>query len=89
MPISAKQLRRSQLRDACIYWLYIPAAVILGGKAADRLLTLPPLPPFGHWTAVLATVLVGLGVVLIQKATLDMKRYGAGTPTRRPPQSGW
>jgi protein-S-isoprenylcysteine O-methyltransferase Ste14 len=85
MPVSSRQLRRSQLRDALIYWIYIPAAVILGGKTADLLLNLPSLPSFRYLSAIAAAILIVSGVLLIQRTTRDLKRYGGGTPNPQAP----
>jgi protein-S-isoprenylcysteine O-methyltransferase Ste14 len=85
MPVSSKQLSRSQLRDALIYWIVIPSAVVLGGKTVDLLLVLPSILSFGRLPAIPAALLIGIGVVLIQRATFDLKHYGGGTPNPQAP----
>lgn len=84
MPLTASQLRRYQLQDALVYWLYIPAAVVGGGWLLDRLASLPPLPQSRVLT-VAACILIGLGVILIQLATRDLACYGDGTPNPKAP----
>jgi protein-S-isoprenylcysteine O-methyltransferase Ste14 len=84
MPLTAQQLRRYQIQDALVYWVYIPAAVLGGGWLLDRLASLPPLPPSRALT-VAAWVLIGLGVIIIQLATRDLARYGDGTPNPKAP----
>jgi protein-S-isoprenylcysteine O-methyltransferase Ste14 len=85
MTVSSKQLHRSQRRDALIYWIYIPSAVVLGGKTVDRLLDLPSIPSFGRLPVIPAAILIGIGVVLIQRASFDLKHYGGGTPNPQAP----
>lgn len=84
MPLTAPQLRRYQLQDALVYWLYIPAAVMGVGWLLDRLASLPPLHPSGVLT-VAAWTLLGLGIIIIQLATRDLSRYGDGTPNPKAP----
>lgn len=74
-----------QLRDAAFYWIAIPAAVIVSGKAADFLFGLPlfSLPPF---LAALAIILLPAGFILIWLSMQDLANAG-GTPNpRRPPK---
>ncbi len=85
MSSASQHIVRAQLRDALIYWLYLPAAVIGGGWGTDALLHLPPLPvPRGPLLGVVAVLLIA-GVGLIQRATADFKRLGDGTPNPQAP----
>ena len=84
MSISPHHLRRAMIRDALIYWLYIPAAVIGGGAVLDLLFGLRALPPY-RWLTYSAIILIAGGVILIQKATWDLKHYGNGTPNPMAP----
>jgi protein-S-isoprenylcysteine O-methyltransferase Ste14 len=85
MPPVQKHMFRARLRDALIFWLYIPAAVIGGGWGADFLLQLPsPAFPRRPVLGLAAVLLIG-GVLLIQKATLDFRRIGGGTPNPQDP----
>jgi len=78
---------RARLRDALIYWLYIPAAVIAGGKVVDLLLGLPGLP-WGRWWSAAAVALLAAGGWLIDRSTRDLQRLGGGTPNPRfPPRN--
>ncbi len=85
MTISSNQLRRSRLGSALVYWVFIPAAVVLGGKTTDLLLDLPPLSSLGYLPVILAIVLIGTGVFLIQRATIDLKHHGGGSPNPQAP----
>lgn len=86
MPIPPAKLRRVMIRDALTYWLYIPAAVIGGGKLTDLLLGFRRLPP-SQWVTAGALMLGVAGIILIQKATRDLQLYGNGTPNpMAPPQ---
>lgn len=84
MPLTAEQLRRYQIQDALIYWLYIPAAVMGGGWIVDWLARLPAIPP-SRWLTAAALLLLGAGVILIQLATRDLARHGGGTPNPKAP----
>ncbi len=77
---------KAQLRDGLKYWLYIPAAVILGGLAADRIFGLSSFSE--HMTVtVSAILLIMIGTVFIQRSTKDLAVYGDGTPNPlRPPK---
>jgi protein-S-isoprenylcysteine O-methyltransferase Ste14 len=79
-----RRYRRARLRDALIYWLYIPAAVLGGGKGVDRLLGLSPLPG-GGWLLAASAALLAAGGVVIQRATRDLQALGEGTPNPRFP----
>jgi protein-S-isoprenylcysteine O-methyltransferase Ste14 len=84
MPLTAAQLRRYQLQDALIYWLYIPGAVVGGGWLLDRLAALPAIPRSPGLMAAALLLLVS-GIVLIQKSTRDLTRFGGGTPNPKAP----
>jgi protein-S-isoprenylcysteine O-methyltransferase Ste14 len=88
MPEADRQrYRRARLRDALIYWLYIPGAVLGGGKGVDLALGLSPLPGEG-WLLALALVLLAVGGGVIQRATRDLQALGEGTPNPRfPPRN--
>lgn len=69
-----------------IYWLYIPAAVIISGLLLDRLFTLDQLPAT-PWLAAVSFLSLAAGAYCIGLATRDFARYGEGTPNpRRPPK---
>ncbi|BCR06348.1 hypothetical protein DESUT3_34170 [Desulfuromonas versatilis] len=72
-----RRRRKAQLRDALIYWIYIPGAVLAGGKLADLLL--PPLGG-GAWPLWGGALLFAAGSGFICKATADLARLGEGTP---------
>lgn len=76
--------RRARLRDALIYWVYIPAAVLGGGKVVDLALGLSPLPAGGVLLAA-AVALLAAGGGVIQRAARDLQALGAGTPNPRFP----
>ena len=75
-------VRRARLRAAIFYWLIIPAAVIGGGLLLDRWL---PSWQAGGWSLLVAGLLVVAGCALVQKATVDLFRYGQGTPAPQDP----
>lgn len=78
-------IRKYQLRDAALYWLVIPAAVIASGKAVDFLFNLRVLSSPPYFTAVTLILLLA-GVVLVWLSMMDLARAG-GTPNpRRPPK---
>jgi|GEM_PF-6370169 protein-S-isoprenylcysteine O-methyltransferase Ste14 len=80
------KILKARIYDAFKYWVYIPAAVVAGGKLADLMLELPPIPR--HFLLTLAgMLLVFSGAVLIQRSTKDLAVYGDGTPNPlRPPK---
>ncbi len=80
------RILRAQIKDGLNYWVYIPAAVIAGGMAADRLLALSSLPKY--WAIIAAAILlIIIGSVFIQRSTKDLAVYGDGTPNPlRPPK---
>ncbi len=85
MSLWRKDILLYQIRDACLYWLVIPALVLGSGWLLDQLLNWRLLPG-----AVLLPVaglfLMALGGVFITAATHDFSRIGQGTPNpRRPP----
>lgn len=86
MTMFRQDIWKDQLRDALVYWLYIPGAVILSGLLLDLLGGFPRLSG-GKGLAVGGTALIIVGIVIIWRATMDFKRFGDGTPNpRRPPK---
>lgn len=81
-----KDIWKKQLADALLYWVYIPAAVILSGKGIDYLFGLPAWP--GPEAALfLAVPCLLIGVVLIWWSIRDLAVHGDGTPNPfRPPK---
>jgi protein-S-isoprenylcysteine O-methyltransferase Ste14 len=73
------RLRRAQVRDGLLYWVVIPAAVIGGGTALDRLLGLPRITRRAALT-VLAAALLLAGNLLVAWSMRDLARLGRGTP---------
>ena len=80
--VRRQAVRRARLRAAILYWLIIPAAVIGGGLLLDRWL---PSWQAGGWSLLVAGLLVVAGCALVQKATVDLFRYGQGTPAPQDP----
>jgi len=73
---------RQQLKDALVYWFYLPALVLGAGKAIDLLASFPARPsiPLG-----IVTLIVGGAIVWW--ATSDLADLGGGTPSPfRPPK---
>jgi len=84
MTKSNKKLLIAQLRDASLYWILIPAAIIGSGLLADHLLHLPPLPEI---PLLLIATALGLGLLLIFLSTRELTVTGQGTPNPgRPPK---
>lgn len=79
-----KRYRAARIRDGLVYWLYIPAAVLLGGKLLDLAFGLPRLPE-KNWLLAVAVMLLLAGGFVIQLATRDLQRLGDGTPNPRFP----
>lgn len=80
------EIWKQQLRDAAVYWLLIPAAVILAGLAIDALFGLSR-PPTNRMLTITAVVLLAAGGWVISRATTDFKTIGHGTPNPfRPPK---
>lgn len=79
MPQDRRKVVKVQIRDALIYWVWLPAAVIAGGKGIDRLAGSAPFPK-APGSILLALALIIAGVVLIQRSTRDLAVYGEGTP---------
>lgn len=76
-----------QLRDAAIYWLAVPVAVMASGRAIDLLFALPTLSGHGAVSAGAAVLLAG-GLALIRQAMNDLALHGRGTVNqRRPPKA--
>jgi protein-S-isoprenylcysteine O-methyltransferase Ste14 len=74
-----KRIWKAQIKDALIYWIYIPAGVILGGKTVDRVFSVPLLPDHFFFLAS-GTVSLILGLMFIQRSMKDLALYGDGTP---------
>jgi protein-S-isoprenylcysteine O-methyltransferase Ste14 len=75
---------RYQIRDALIYWIYIPAGVIISGKIIDETFNLERLPG-GAALKIIALLLLAAGLIIIWKSMLDLSRFGNGTPNPRRP----
>jgi len=75
-----------QLRDAALYWVVIPAAVLGAGTLVDMTLGLAPAA-FGSAQSAAGYVLIGAGMVLIWRSYADLAQAGQGTPNPlRPPK---
>ncbi len=75
-----------QLRDAALYWVVIPAAVLGVGKLVDLLLALAPAS-FGPVQSATGYILIAAGMVLIWRSYADLTQTGHGTPNPlRPPK---
>jgi protein-S-isoprenylcysteine O-methyltransferase Ste14 len=73
---------RARTRAAMLYWLLIPTLTIGSGLSLDRMFsTWRP----GGWAILAGTLLLVAGCVLVQKATVDLARYGDGTPAPQAP----
>jgi len=77
-PIFHKKIWRYQIRDALIYWAYIPAAVVSFGKIMDSFFSFPSLPAHKAITWLAALLLVA-GIIIIWKSMEDLSRFGQGT----------
>lgn len=76
MKIFHQEIWQRQLKDALIFWLYLPLLVLGPGLLIDKLASRRPLP----------TQLAGLlpllsGALLIWLATAALARQGQGTPS--------
>jgi protein-S-isoprenylcysteine O-methyltransferase Ste14 len=86
MPFFQKEIWKYQLQDAMIYWLAVPGAVIVSGLLLDRLFHFSAIPAF-PWLTATVLLLLASGLWFIWRATVDLARYGNGTPNpRRPPK---
>lgn len=85
MSPAQKHIPRARFRDALIFWLYIPVAVIGGGLAIDLLLPWPSPAFSSRMVSGPAVVVLLAGVLLISRAMLDFKRIGGGTPNPQDP----
>ncbi|OKY75095.1 MAG: hypothetical protein BM485_10395 [Desulfobulbaceae bacterium DB1] len=86
MQIFRVDILRHQLRDAFIYWCVIPAIVIGSGYLLDRFFCFASIAPPG-WLIFTAFACLVIGCGIIYQATVDVTRYGHGTPNpRRPPK---
>jgi len=81
-----KRIWKAQVKDALIYWVYIPAGVILGGKMVDRVFRIPVFS--GYFFAVSGFVSLVLGLLFIQRSMKDLAIYGDGTPNPMAPPKG-
>lgn len=79
-----KDIFRYQLRDAAIYWLAVPVAVMASGRTIDLFFALPALSGHGAVSAVAAVLLAG-GLALIRQAMSDLALHGRGTASPRRP----
>lgn len=79
------EIIKYQIRDAVIYWILIPAAVILTGMTADYSFALPEFP-YSSLLVITASMLLMSGLLLIWRSTKDLADAG-GTPNPlRPPK---
>lgn len=85
MTLWRKEIIRYQLRDAAIYWLFLPGCVLATGQMFDHLF---------HWSGfgltpylmVASLVLIIVGSALISAAMRAFSTLGQGTANpRRPP----
>jgi len=74
-----KRIWKAQIKDALVYWVYIPAGVILGGKVVDRIFNFPVFT-WHFFFAVSGFVSLILGLLFIQRSMKDLALYGDGTP---------
>jgi protein-S-isoprenylcysteine O-methyltransferase Ste14 len=84
MAPSARKLWKHRAKDALIYWLYIPSAVIGSGVALDVCWQVEKLPASAA-LSLAALSFITLGVILVQRATSDLARIGGGTPNPKAP----
>jgi len=81
---SDKKILFAQLRDAALYWLFIPVAVIGSGFAFDYLFNFHPLPPISF---LISAALLAIGFLVIFLSTRELMVLGRGTPNPgRPPK---
>ena len=84
-PMLDPVLLKYQLRDAAVYWILIPAAVIVSGKSIDLVFGWARIPlslPMGF----IAVAGLAGGLLLISRAMRDLTS-GGGTPNPlRPPK---
>lgn len=82
MTLFHKDIWKQQLRDALIFWAFLPLLVLGIGKVIDILASLQRKPfPFPGFLLLLG------GTLLIWRATADLTRQGKGTPNPfRPPK---
>lgn len=67
-----------QLKDAAIFWLVIPAAVILSGKSIDLFAGLSPIPQL-LILRISAFIMLTIGLLFIWASMRDLTKAG-GTP---------
>jgi protein-S-isoprenylcysteine O-methyltransferase Ste14 len=81
---TAPGLHQARLKAALLYWLWLPAMVIVSGLLIDWFLSWSfwPLRPL---LLVGACLLLTFGVWLVDRATRDFVRYGEGTPAPQAP----
>lgn len=84
MALTPSKLLKHQVKDALIYWVFVPSAVLGSGAALDALARVEKLPAHAAATAA-ALLLIALGVLMVQKATSDLARIGGGTPNPKAP----
>jgi len=74
-----KRIWKAQIKDALIYWVYIPAGVILGGRMVDWVFSIQLFSK--HFFFVASSVFSFiLGLIFIQRSMKDLALYGDGTP---------
>lgn len=74
-----------QLRDAAIYWLVIPATVILSGFGIDLFAGLSPIPQL-LILRISAFILLGIGLLFIWASMRDLTKAGGTSNPLRPPK---
>ena len=82
------ELRRDivfyQLKDAILYWLIIPATVIISGLYLDFFFQASPL--FNSKNLMwMGWVLLACGLLFISLSTRDLRLHGHGTPNKLRP----
>jgi len=82
LPHVAQSWHRPRIRAALLYWVLLPAAAVGSGRLFDQIL---PAWQSRGWMVTAGFLLIACGVSLVQKATLDLARYGNGTPAPQAP----
>ena len=71
--------RKKPIKPILWYWIVIPGIVLSSGKILDILFNFNLLPGY-LWLRLLALLVLLLGVALVELATRNLYKYGAGTP---------
>lgn len=80
MSLFHKDIFREQMKATLLYYVFLPAAVVLPGFLLDHWLNLPRLP-HNVYTLAAASLAGVLGLVFITWSTLDLDKKGHGTPS--------